>query len=440
MSRTRVRKDMSRRRRSPGFASSRAPGGQTAVRGSSWEDTTHGPAAPRGPHARKRAGARHCDPLHRGLRHSHVVHGIGGSSARHDAPRSMPTPFARAREAVLHFSALALAVGCVDHRGRPSIAPPPAAPAPSTPNPPVGVAPSRVETRKFESAALGVEKRYVVYLPRGYDDSEHSFPVVFLLHGLGGNETNWTAQGHLSEAADATGLEAVVVMPDGDDGFYVNGATPSDYPACLKSRPPWTPSEEPATYCVRSPRYEDYVVRDLLSDVEKTYRTLRDRRSRGIGGLSMGGFGALSLAMRHPSVFSAAASHSGMVALLYGGPHPYVAGAVNITHSPVSFGAQYPKKFRTHLRAIFGGDIENWLAHDPAALATKLLPGSLSVYLDCGSSDDFHFEDHASYVNDVLAASGVRHELAFVRGAHDWKVWRATLPGGLRFFESTLAQ
>jgi len=319
----------------------------------------------------------------------------------------------------------------------PSAEPPPEAPPAA--NPPIGSAASHVETRELDSPALGVRKRYVVYVPRGYDDSEHRFPLILMLHGLGGSETNWTRQGHLTEAADAVHLEAVVVMPDGDDGFYVNGATPVDYDRCLRGRPPFS-SERPESYCVRAPRYEDYVVADLLPDVEKNYRTIPDRRARGIGGLSMGGFGALSLAMRHADLFSAAASHSGMAALLYRGPHPYVAGAAVMAESPASFGAQYSAQFRDHVRTVFGPDIENWRTYDPSLLAARLAPGALSIHLDCGASDGFHFEDQASYLNDVLGERGVQRELTIVPGIHSWDVWRATLPAGLRFFQKTLVE
>jgi S-formylglutathione hydrolase FrmB len=312
--------------------------------------------------------------------------------------------------------------------------------APSAaPNPPAGSAPSRVETRAFASAALGVEKRYVVYLPRGYDDSQHRFPVIYLLHGLGGNETNWTQQGHLREAADGVALAALVVMPDGDDGFYVNSPAPVDYEACLRQKPPWDPGEPPATYCVRAPRYEDSIAIDLVADVDKAYRTQKARRSRGIGGLSMGGFGALSLAMRHPDVFSAAASHSGMAALLYRGPHPYAHDRAAVADAPAGWGGQYTKKFREHVQRIFGPDIEAWRAHDPAVLALRVDPSALAIYLDCGRSDEFQFEDHASYLHNLLGGRGVANEITLIPGGHNWQVWSAMLPAGLRFFAAHLA-
>jgi S-formylglutathione hydrolase FrmB len=284
-----------------------------------------------------------------------------------------------------------------------------------------------------------VSKRYLTYLPAGYDDSQHRFPVVYMLHGLGGDETNWTVYGHLKEAADAVGLAAIVVMPDGDDGFYANGAAPVDYDACLRAKPPWNPAETPASYCVRAPRYEDYIVTDLVTDVDATYRTLAQRRSRGIGGLSMGGFGALSLGIRHADVFSAAVSHSGMDALLYTGPHPYVGGQAAMADSPASWGGQYTKKFREHVQHVFGPNLEAWRALDPAALAARLDPGVLAIRIDCGSSDDFRFEDHARHLHDVLTSRGVAHDFAIVPGGHTWAVWTATLPAGLRFLARALA-
>jgi S-formylglutathione hydrolase FrmB len=355
----------------------------------------------------------------------------------------------------LVLACAALVLGCAEQQAAQRPAPPPAeaasvsAPAPATSaaataasgasNPPAGNAPSHIETRTFASAALGVQKRYLVYLPRGYDDSQHRFPVVYLLHGLGGNETDWTQQGHLREAADAASFAAIVVMPDGDDGFYANGTTPVEYETCLHQKPPWDPRETPSTYCVRAPRYEDYVVVDVVADVDASFRTLRDRRSRGIAGLSMGGFGALSLAMRHTDVFSAAASHSGMASLLYQGPHPYVQGRATLADSMAHWGSQYTKRFREHVQRVFGSDLEVWRSHDPSVVAARLERGALALHLDCGDADDYHFEDHASYLHDLLTSRGIPHEFKIVPGAHRWEVWAAMLPSSLRFFAAQLA-
>src|SRR5207248_236545 len=84
----------------------------------------------------------------------------------------------------------------------------------------------------FASPALGVTKHYQVWLPAVYAASKLRYPVIYMLHGLGGHETDWLRAGHLDQAADQLGLEAIVVMPDGDDGFYVNWSAPVDYDAC----------------------------------------------------------------------------------------------------------------------------------------------------------------------------------------------------------------
>jgi S-formylglutathione hydrolase FrmB len=296
-----------------------------------------------------------------------------------------------------------------------------------------------VETRSFDTPSLGVSKKYVVYLPKGYDDSEARFPVLYLLHGLGGRETNWVDRGGLVASAKAVDVPYLVVMPDGDDGFYVNGLQKVDYEACLREKPPWDPSETPATYCVKRPRYEDYVAFDLVQEIDRSYRTRAARESRGVAGLSMGGFGALQLAMRHPDLFSASASHSGMASLRYAGPRPFAPGRAT-TSTPADFGAQYPAKFRKHVASIFGASPDKWEAHDPTALVAKMPPDALAFYVDCGAQDDFHFQDHAAHLHEVLEAKGLAHEHHVVPGRHTWAAWKAQLPSSLRFFAARLAR
>jgi poly(3-hydroxybutyrate) depolymerase len=196
-----------------------------------------------------------------------------------------------------------------------------------------GVAPAattkgEVVHASFKSAALGVEKDVVVYLPAGYDaQPTKKWPVFYYLHGLTGNETNWTDRLQLDKAADGLGLGAILVMPDGDNSFYADSAAPADYDACIRDGTGlFVPDAPKKATCVRTPKYEEYIVKDLIAWVDATYRTNATKRGRAIAGLSMGGFGALQLAMRHPDLFAATASHSGVDALLYLGPDPYVAG------------------------------------------------------------------------------------------------------------------
>ena len=210
-----------------------------------------------------------------------------------------------------------LVVGCDAPAPRVESPPPATGSSPRASSPasaPAG-APGVLEEHRFASPALGVTKRYVVYVPGDYASSGARYPVVYLLHGLGGNEDNWPKGGGVARAADELGLRALVVMPDGDAGFYVNGASSANRAACLASPPPFARDEPPADYCVSTPRYESYLAEDLVDEIDARYRTIATREGRGIAGLSMGGFGALVVSMRNLDKFSAAASTSGLVSL-----------------------------------------------------------------------------------------------------------------------------
>lgn len=289
-------------------------------------------------------------------------------------------------------------------------------------------------TTQFTSAALGVDKDVVVYLPAGYDAApEKRWPVFYYLHGLGGSETDWTKGGQLAEAADTLRLAAIVVMPDGDNSFYADSTTAVDYAACLRDGTGlFIPTQPKKKTCVRAPRYEAYITQDLIGWVDATYRTLATREGRGIAGLSMGGFGALMLSLRHPALFAAAASHSGVDALLYAGPIPYEAGKVVLETDPKRWGAGIGP-FGDWFRGIFGLDIANWRAHDPAALVGELAPGRLALYLDCGTEDDFALHNGAQYVHDLLTARGIAHAWYLGPGRHNFDFWTARLPHSLGF-------
>ena len=292
----------------------------------------------------------------------------------------------------------------------------------------------KVVTRTFHSNALGVDKDYLVYLPAGYDARTATrWPVFYYLHGLTGNETNWTKHGKLDETADKLGLQAIVVMPDGDDGFYVDAVAGADYDydACMKDGSglfaPMDPKWLPKT-CVRHRAYETYIVDDLVADVDAHYRTITSRDGRAIAGLSMGGFGALELAMRHQDRFAAAASHSGVDALL-------APGVTDVSH----WGDDHPM-IGVWIRGILGTDIANWRAHDPAVLADALAPGKLALYLDCGTEDDFHLDVAAKYLHERLDAHGIAHVYFSGPGKHDFAFWTARLPESLAFLRDHVAK
>ena len=106
-------------------------------------------------------------------------------------------------------------------------------------------------------------------------------------------------------------------MPDVDRSLYANTVSVVDYQACLdEANPKANPNESLKEFCVRAPKYEDYIINDFVSEIDSNFRTLKGRESRAVSDESAGGKGALSLALRIPEIFLSAASHSGIVALL----------------------------------------------------------------------------------------------------------------------------
>ncbi len=325
--------------------------------------------------------------------------------------------------------------------GRPATpAPAPGSSATAAPAPaPVVTGPGRVVDGRFTSAALGVDKAYRAYLPAGYDAAPtRRYPVVYMLHGLGGNERDWIDAGKLDAAADGLALQAIVIMPDGDAGFYVDAVAPVGTEGCAQRGSMFNRREAAADYCVTTMAYERYITVDLVAHVDATYRTIAERRARGIGGLSMGGFGALQLAMRHRDLFAAAASHSGVDALLYAGPHPYRAGAAELVGDVNRWGADM-EPFGAYVRGLFGPDLASWKAHDPASLVDTLKPGELALYLDAGTDDQLVLHDGAQYLHDRLTARGIAHTWYLGPGRHDFAFWGQRIDDSLGFFAAALA-
>jgi S-formylglutathione hydrolase FrmB len=273
----------------------------------------------------------------------------------------------------------------------------------------------------FESRALGVRKHFMIYLPPGYDAARsRRYPVAYYLHGLGGRESDWLAVGAIDAVADSligSGMrETIIVMPDGDDSWYSAWVDPQPHAACVDS----LVREAPERGCVRRARYDDYVARDLVAYVDARYRTLADRRHRGIGGLSMGGYGALKLALAYPETFAAAASHSGTVSRLFIGPRPFAAPPRYATTVDTLLRGYFA---RTGTR-IYGRDLAAWQASDPATLAARLLARGTPVpalYVDCGVADELLSENRA--LDHELTRLGIGHRYHEHPGGHTWRYW-----------------
>lgn len=248
----------------------------------------------------------------------------------------------------------------------------------------------RVEYAEFESASLGQRVRYAVSLPASYDQKPgRRYPVVIFLHGLNNTERDWETEGMQSRleelrAAGKVG-DFILASPFGANSFYLNAKGGA--------------------------RYEDAVVRDFIPFVDKTYRTIASRDARVVEGISMGGFGALLIAFKHPDLFAGVAAHS---AALFDELPAAPADASNRLAS-----------FRHQLAArLFGSppDAEHFRANNPLHLAranAAKLKG-LKIYFDVGEADRYGFQTGNKQLDQVLTQAGVAHEFHLAPGGHGW--------------------
>jgi S-formylglutathione hydrolase FrmB len=239
----------------------------------------------------------------------------------------------------------------------------------------------RLEEESFDSPALGRSMHYRVLLPANYDTSLLRYPVLYLLHGLGGNYTDWTTRSNVAEYSRS--LPLIIVMPDGENGWYTNAAD-------------------------GSARFEDYILTDLQADVVKKFRTINSRYGRAIAGLSMGGYGALKLALKRPATFSVAASFSGAFSATRQGELERLIG-----------GAEADR-----LQKIFGpAGSQARRENDVFTLAAALKPaGAPYIHIDCGIADNSLIDANRELVA-AIHKTGAAYEYHEVAGAHSWDYW-----------------
>ena len=239
-----------------------------------------------------------------------------------------------------------------------------------------------VQTVEFAAAHLGGRTiKFNLILPRDYADSERRFPVLYLLHGFTGHYDDWAKlTGVASYAAE---YQEIIVMPEGENGWYVNN------------------------YADSKTKWDDYVVLDLIPYVDQHYRTVASRDGRAIAGLSMGGYGAMMLGLKHPRLFSAVASLSGAL-----------ASARTAFLDPIT-----DPKFKTMLLDIFGPpDNPSRTTVDPFELIRRVPTGEMpQLYLSIGSSD-FLLRENREFIR-LLSELNITYEYREVQGMHEWPVW-----------------
>lgn len=255
------------------------------------------------------------------------------------------------------------------------------------------------------SKILKSERKYAVYLPPDYETSQRSYPVLYLLHGGGDDQTGWVQFGEVLRIADAAILDGtatpmIIVMPDANTGVrgYFND---------LKGE--W--------------RYEDFFFEELMPHVEKTYRIKGEKRYRAVAGLSMGGGGSFMYALHRPDLFSSACPLSAST-----GPLD-IEGARRFLEW-----MGYKDPSQQELETYYN-------RHSALALINSMSADDIKKvrwYIDCGD-DDFLYEGN-SLVHIALRKKEVPHEFRIRNGGHTWTYWRESLPAVLSFVSDAFHQ
>jgi len=250
----------------------------------------------------------------------------------------------------------------------------------------------------MKSEILNMDRKYAVYLPPDYETSQRSYPVLYLLHGAGDDQTGWIQFGEVKYIADKTikkgkSTPMIIVMPDANSGKrgYTNDASGQ-----------W--------------RYEDFFFDEFMPFIEKRYRIKREKRYRAIAGLSMGGGGTYYYALHRPDLFQAAC--------------PLSASARPINKE----GAKSYMK-RRGMTDASEKQVEDWLKKYNIHEMIKNMPEdkkkSVRWYIDCGD-DDFLYEGN-SLVHIAMRKNNIPHEFRIRDGQHDWTYWRHSLYDVLNF-------
>lgn len=248
-----------------------------------------------------------------------------------------------------------------------------------------------VEYGSLPSPSLGKELKFAVQLPPAYQsDARQSYAVLYFLHGMNGNEREFEKRGvaaAISKLREEGKIgEFIIVSPAGENSFYLNAKNGA--------------------------QYEDAIIKDLIPYIEKTYRVIGTPATRSIQGLSMGGWGALYLAFKHPEMFSTVTAHS--AALVQELPRP--AGGDRRS----MFMAQLVGK-------IFGDppDEEYFRAANPVFVVEQNLAAikksGIKIYFDCGEQDRYGFQEPNKAFDEKLTKLGLAHEFHMYPGGHGWE-------------------
>jgi S-formylglutathione hydrolase FrmB len=244
-----------------------------------------------------------------------------------------------------------------------------------------------VDTVSTYSPSMKKTIKAVIIIPDNYGSAQ-ALPVVYLLHGYSGKYSDWVINGKGFEKA-ADQHQMIIVCPDGGFGsWYWDSPVDANF------------------------KYETYVATELVNWVDSKYKTIKDRKGRGITGLSMGGHGGLYLAFKHQDVFGAAGSMSGGVDI-----------------------RPFPNNWDMALRlGKYSENPENWEKYTVINMLHLLKPNSLSIIIDCGTEDFFYKVNEN--LHQQLLYRNIAHDYITRPGAHNWNYWSNAIQYQLLFMNN----
>ncbi len=255
---------------------------------------------------------------------------------------------------------------------------------------------------ELKSALLSRPINYRILYPVEYQRAgkqEKRFPVLYLLHGLTGQSSNWIDRTAI--ALYATHYDLFIVMVEGGNGWYTDSAT------------------------VPADKYESYILRELIPEVEKRFRVSQERGGRAMAGLSMGGYGAFKFGLKHPEMFALVASMSGALDVASGTEKESTALDAIRASGMQTFGpANSPTRG--------ANDVFKLVREVPAERTS--LP---YFYLDCGT-EDFLFKNSRDFAG-LLVERKIPHEYRQLPGSHNWQYWDRQIKEILRLTAQHLA-
>jgi enterochelin esterase-like enzyme len=249
----------------------------------------------------------------------------------------------------------------------------------------------------MESSILKMDRKYAVYLPPDYDTSSRDYPVLYLLHGAGDDQTGWIQFGEVLQITDKAikigkATPMIIVMPDAQTGQRGYNNSPDGK---------W--------------RYEDFFFEELIPHVEQQFRIKSTKEFRAVAGLSMGGGGSFIYALHRPDMFSSACPLSAYL------------GELNYN--------TYKNRLADNIPDMSEASVKSYYEKYHVLQLIESLPkekiASVRWYIDCGD-DDFLYEGN-SLVHIALKKKEIKHEYRVRDGVHNWDYWRTALPEVLAF-------